>query len=114
MTQSADANAQAGAAETEAEDPSTTAIRVEVRDFLKNNWNPDLQVGEWWEKLADAHWAVPTWPEASFGRGLSRGDAGVVVEEIKAAGGEAMARSLSPPGPAARPCLPPVQRIESG
>lgn len=72
--------------ETQPEDPSTTAIRTEVRDWLANNWNPDLQVGEWWDKLADAHWAVPTWPEDWFGRNLSRGDAGVVIEEIKAAG----------------------------
>lgn len=73
--------------ETEvAEDPSTTAIRLEVREWLATNWNPDLTVGDWWEKLADAHWAVPTWPESDFGRGLSRGDAAVVNQEIKAAG----------------------------
>ncbi len=70
----------------EVEDPSTTAIRAEIRKWLGSTWNPDLTVAEWWNLLADAHWAVPTWPEDSFGRGLSRGDAGVVASEIRAAG----------------------------
>jgi len=68
------------------EEASTAAVRSEVRAWLAANWNPDLTVAAWWELLADAHWAVPTWPEDAFGRGLSRGDAAVVGEEIKAAG----------------------------
>lgn len=73
-------------AQEHADDPTTTAVRTEVRDWLKNNWDPDLTVAEWWDRLAEAHWAVPTWPTAWFGRDLSRGDAGVVITEIKAAG----------------------------
>jgi alkylation response protein AidB-like acyl-CoA dehydrogenase len=74
------------AVEASTEDPSTTALRHEVRSWLASEWNPDLTVAEWWDRLADAHLAVPTWPEHAFGRGLSRGDAAVVTEEIKAAG----------------------------
>ena len=75
-----------------AEDPATTKLRAEIRSWLASNWNPDLTVAEWWEMLADARWAVPTWPEDAFGRGLSRGDANVVAAEIDAAG------ALGPPG----------------
>jgi alkylation response protein AidB-like acyl-CoA dehydrogenase len=75
-----------------AEDPETAALRADVRSWLASNWDPDLEVGEWWQRLADARWSVPTWPESDFGRGLSRGDAGVVAAEIRAAG------ALGPPG----------------
>ena len=47
----------------------------EIETWLSSNWDPDLTVAEWWERLAEARWAVPTWPEDSFGRELSRGDA---------------------------------------
>src|SRR5690606_13986268 len=75
-----------------AEDAETTALRQEIRSWLASNWDPDLTVAEWWERLADDHWAVPTWPESDFGRGLSRGDAAVVAKEIAAAG------AIGPPG----------------
>ena len=75
-----------------AEDAETVALRSEIRSWLASNWDPELTVAEWWERLADAHWAVPTWPESDFGRGLSRGDAAVVSQEITAAG------AIGPPG----------------
>ena len=68
------------------EDAETQALRKEIRTWLESKWDPDLTVGEWWERLAEDRWAVPTWPESDWGRGLSRGDAGVVAAEIKAAG----------------------------
>jgi len=64
----------------------------EIETWLSSNWDPDLTVAEWWERLAEAHWAVPTWPEASFGRDLSRGDAAIVGQAITDAG------ALGPPG----------------
>ena len=74
------------------EDAETAALRKEIRTWLESNWDPDLTVGEWWERLAEDRWAVPTWPESDWGRGLSRGDAGVVAAEIRAAG------AVGPPG----------------
>jgi hypothetical protein len=38
-------------------------VRAEVRAWLADNWDPDLTVGEWWERLAGSGWAVPMWPE---------------------------------------------------
>jgi alkylation response protein AidB-like acyl-CoA dehydrogenase len=67
-------------------------LRNEIDAWLASNWDPDLTVAEWWDRLADGHWSVPTWPEDTWGRGLSRGDAGVVAEAISAAG------ALGPPG----------------
>ena len=61
-------------------------VREEVRAFLVDQWDPDLTVAEWWALLAESGWAVPTWPEQWMGRGLPRGLANVVSEEIVAAG----------------------------
>lgn len=86
------ADTEVDAQDGRTEDAETAALRAEVRSWLASNWDPDLTVGEWWERLAEGRWAVPTWPESDFGRGLSRGDAGVVSAEIAAAG------AIGPPG----------------
>ena len=57
-----------------------------VRSWLEENWDPDLTVGEWWDRLGNSGWAVPTWPEEWFGKGLGRGDAVVVAGAISAHG----------------------------
>ena len=68
-------------AETTAE-----SVRAEVRAWLADAWDPSLTVGEWWARLADSGWAVPTWPSAWLGRDLPRDLTGVVSEELRAAG----------------------------
>ena len=47
----------------------------EVKAFLEENWDPDLSVQEWWERLGTSGWAAPAWPEDAYGRGLSNADA---------------------------------------
>jgi alkylation response protein AidB-like acyl-CoA dehydrogenase len=69
----------------------TDTVRREVQAFLDEGWDPDLTVADWWERLAESGWAAPTWPEEWMGRGLPREAAGVVAEELRAAG------ALSPP-----------------
>ena len=32
----------------------------ELQDWLEENWDPDLTVGEWWERLGMSGWAAPT------------------------------------------------------
>jgi len=54
----------------------------ELRDWLEENWDPDLTVGEWWERLGLAGWANPILPPDCFGRGLARGDVVRVAGEI--------------------------------
>jgi len=53
----------------------------ELRDWLGDNWDPDLTVGEWWERLGLAGWAAPSLPTDRYGRGLLRNDA-VRVQEV--------------------------------
>jgi alkylation response protein AidB-like acyl-CoA dehydrogenase len=58
----------------------------DLKKFLDSEWNPDLTVAEWWEKLGTEGWAAPSWPSAWFGRDLSRADAGRVAAAIAAHG----------------------------
>jgi alkylation response protein AidB-like acyl-CoA dehydrogenase len=53
---------------------------AEVKDWLAANWDPDLTVAEWWDRLGTSGWAVPTWSSDSFGKDLSRAD-GVRVQQ---------------------------------
>jgi alkylation response protein AidB-like acyl-CoA dehydrogenase len=61
-------------------------VRDEIRSWLADNWDPDSTVAEWWDRLCDSGWAMPTWPEEWFGRGLPRELAGVVNAELRSAG----------------------------
>ncbi len=61
-------------------------VRAEVRAFLDEAWDPDLTVREWWARLADGGWAVPTWPKEWLGRDLPRGLVPVVAAELRAGG----------------------------
>jgi alkylation response protein AidB-like acyl-CoA dehydrogenase len=61
-------------------------VRNEIRTWLEKNWDPDLTVGEWWERLGLAGWVAPTWPSAWFGHDLSTAEGNVVANEIAAFG----------------------------
>jgi alkylation response protein AidB-like acyl-CoA dehydrogenase len=54
----------------------------EIRTWLEENWDPDLTVAQWWERLGLAGWSAPTLPENAYGRGLSRNDAVLVQNTI--------------------------------
>jgi alkylation response protein AidB-like acyl-CoA dehydrogenase len=60
----------------------STDVVDEVRAWLQENWDPDLTVAEWWERLGLAGWSAPTLPTNAYGRGLSRGDAVLVQNAI--------------------------------
>ena len=49
---------------------SEDALRTEVRDWVKSNWDPSLSLRSWRELVVDAGWAVPSWPERWYGKGL--------------------------------------------
>ena len=61
-------------------------VRREVRAWLESNWNPELSLVEWREKLADSGWGCPTWPVEWYGRGLPVALGDVVAEEFERAG----------------------------
>jgi alkylation response protein AidB-like acyl-CoA dehydrogenase len=58
----------------------------ELRAWLEENWDPDLTVREWWQRLGDAGWSAPSLPTNAYGRGLSRNDTVRVQQEIGAFG----------------------------
>jgi len=61
-----------------------TAIDVvaEVNTWLEQNWDPDLTVAEWWDRLGLSGWAAPSLPENAYGRALPRADAVRVQQAI--------------------------------
>jgi alkylation response protein AidB-like acyl-CoA dehydrogenase len=60
----------------------TSDLVDEIRTWLEENWDPDLTVAAWWERLGLAGWSAPTLPTNAYGRGLSRGDAVIVQNAI--------------------------------
>ncbi len=66
-------------------------VSVEAADWVGSNWDPDLTVGEWWVRLADAGYSHPTLPEAAGGRGYSRSQNRALRQALADAG------ALGPP-----------------
>ena len=60
---------------------STDAVTA-VRSWLEENWDPELTVGEWWERLGLSGWAAPGLPENAYGKGLNRNDSVAVQNAI--------------------------------
>jgi alkylation response protein AidB-like acyl-CoA dehydrogenase len=71
---------------------TTTDPVAAVKEWLADNWDPDLTVQEWWERLGLAGWSAPGLPEGAYGMGLSRAEVVRVQEAIASFG------ALSPPG----------------
>jgi alkylation response protein AidB-like acyl-CoA dehydrogenase len=46
-------------------------IDQELDAWLPRNWDPDLRVAEWWERVGDAGWTAPHFPLEWGGRGYS-------------------------------------------
>jgi alkylation response protein AidB-like acyl-CoA dehydrogenase len=62
------------------------ALRAECRAWFAENWDPELSLREWRERLVGAGWATPTWPVEYGGRGLPPGADSVVEDELVRAG----------------------------
>ena len=54
----------------------------ELDAWLDANWDPDLTVAEWWQRLGTSGWAAPALPTHAYGKGLSRNDAIAVGQRI--------------------------------
>ncbi|MHB1137371.1 MAG: acyl-CoA dehydrogenase family protein [Microthrixaceae bacterium] len=66
--------------------PTSDDTLDELRDWLRDNWDPDLTVADWWALLGLAGWAAPTLPTTAYGRGVARSVAVQVQNEIAAHG----------------------------
>jgi alkylation response protein AidB-like acyl-CoA dehydrogenase len=73
--------------------PTEESVRAETRAWLAANWDPELGLVEWREKLIDAGWGAPTWPKAWGGRDLPPAMAAVVDQEIRRGGAVNVARA---------------------
>jgi len=60
----------------------TDELLSELRSWLDDNWDPDLSVAEWWERLGLAGWSAPGLPENAYGKGMARSDVVLVQQEI--------------------------------
>jgi alkylation response protein AidB-like acyl-CoA dehydrogenase len=74
-------------------EPTEASVRAEVRAWLEANWNPDLGLVEWRNKLIDSGWGVPSWPKAWFGRELRMALEMVVEDEMQRIGAISVAKT---------------------
>jgi alkylation response protein AidB-like acyl-CoA dehydrogenase len=65
-------------------DSATTSADpvAELTVWLEDNWDPDITVAEWWDRLGNAGWSAPTWPVEWYGKGLSRSESVQVQNAI--------------------------------
>jgi alkylation response protein AidB-like acyl-CoA dehydrogenase len=50
--------------------PATDSVYTEAAAWFSEHWDENLTLGQWWEQLAEAGWAFPSWPKGFGGRGL--------------------------------------------
>ena len=63
-----------------------------LKTWLADQWDPDLAVRDWWDRLGSAGWAAPGLPRSCYGQGLSRAEVVAVQDTIRDHG------ALGPPG----------------
>jgi len=69
------------------------SVRADVRAWLEANWDPELGLVEWRNRLIDSGWGVPSWPKAWFGRELPMALEMVVEEEMQRIGAVGVAKT---------------------
>ena len=62
------------------------SVRADVRGWVERAWDPSLSLRAWRGLLADSGWAVPSWPERWYGKGLPGWADEVARREIQAGG----------------------------
>ena len=72
---------------------SEADVRAEVRTWLAANWDAEMSLVAWRNKLVDSGWGMPQWPEAWYGRGLPLSLVRAVEEEFANIGAVGVAKS---------------------
>ena len=93
-------------------DQPTDAV-AEVKAWLEENWDPDLTVAEWWERLGLAGWAAPGLPVNAYGKGLNRNDSVAVQNAIADVRRPRRPRRARAAAGRARPSPPTARRSRS-
>ena len=60
-----------------------TGLIDECGAWLDANWDPELTVRQWWERLGTSGWAAPHWPKDAYGLGLSTADTAQVRQVFR-------------------------------
>ncbi len=60
----------------------TDQVLDELHEWLAAQWDPDLTVGAWWERLGLAGWSAPALPTTAYGKGLPRNDGVRIAQAI--------------------------------
>ena len=63
---------------TPASGADAETVRAAVEAFCDDNWNPDLEIGQWWRLLAAAGYAHPMLPESAGGLGYGADQSALV------------------------------------
>ncbi|HIL46883.1 MAG TPA: acyl-CoA dehydrogenase [Acidimicrobiia bacterium] len=53
-------------------DATANDVQEELSAWLEENWDPELTVGQWWQRLNEGKWCHPSLPEEAGGRGYNR------------------------------------------
>ncbi len=61
-------------------------VRAEVRQWLADNWDPNLERARWAQLVFEAGWAVPSWEPQWWGRGLTDPQSRIVAAEFATVG----------------------------
>lgn len=69
-------------AQIDGEAPTQESVRSEVRAWVEANWDPEMSLQDWRQRLAESGWAAPSWPTEWHGRGLPAWAEDVVTAEI--------------------------------
>jgi len=72
--------------DTATETTATDEVLSDLRAWLGSNWDPDLTVAQWWERLGLAGWAAAGLPTNAYGKGMARSDVVLVQQEIAKSG----------------------------
>ena len=62
------------------------SLSAEARAWVAEHWDPAMSLRVWRELVVEAGWAVPSWPERWYGKGLPAWADDVVRREIRRGG----------------------------
>lgn len=57
-------------------------FRTEMQRWITNNWDLQVTVGEWWDRLAGAGLTAPTWPRSQGGLAATTAIQTIIEEEL--------------------------------
>ena len=63
-------------------DSAEVDVEKTISDWVEDNWDPDMTLGTWWERLAESGYAHPALPESAGGKGWNRAQAARAMRRL--------------------------------